>query len=159
MKKTLMWLRDILSKAVFAVMMIVAFVVPAFASAGVTEIAKALWANIGWLAVAYIVFRVAIWVIRATKTQVDDKIIDNYISVAVKYALNLIPQNTKVNWLKFVGNALGKFNEAYTKEQGDSPDMTVLDKAKKIIEETADEIEFKDIKTVLEQYKDNKEVA
>lgn len=130
------------------------------------EILKQVFINGGWVILVYAFWRVAIWVVRKTETKVDDNILDNYVSVAIDYALKVIPKkdndtkiDTKINWVKFVGNALGKFSEAYTKEQGDSPDMTTFEKAKKLIEETASNIELKDIKDVLAQYKENKEVA
>lgn len=117
------------------------------------ELLKQIFINGGWLLVAYIIFRVAIWIVRKTETDKDDQILDRYINTAVQFALKIIPENTEINWVKFVGNALGKFSEAYTKEQGDSPDMSTFEKAKKLIEETADNIEFKNIKDVLKQYK------
>lgn len=125
------------------------------------EIVKQIFVNGGWVLVLYVVYRVAFWIIRKTTTTTDDAILDNYVSKAVKFALTIIPNpdTTQINWLKFVGNALAKFNEAYTKEQGDSPDATTFEKAKKIIEEIADNSEFKNVKVLLEQYKDDKTVA
>ena len=124
-----------------------------------TEALKQVMINGGWVVVLYVLFRVGIWIVRKTETKTDDMILDRYVNMGVQFALKVIPKNSEINWVKFAGNALGKFVEAYTKEQGDTPDMTTMDKARKLIEETADNIEFKQIKEVLEQYKDNKEIA
>ena len=123
------------------------------------EALKQVMINGGWVVVLYILFRIGLWIVRKTETKVDDMIVDRYVNMAVQFALKIIPKNSEINWVKFAGNALGKFSEAYTKEQGDTPDMSTIERAKKLIEETANTIEFKQIKEVLEQYKDNKEIA
>ncbi|MBR4633078.1 MAG: hypothetical protein IKO48_07180 [Elusimicrobia bacterium] len=122
------------------------------------ELLKQIFVNGGWVILFYVLCRVLFWIIRKTKTEKDDVILDKYVSQAVNFALKIIPQNSNVNWVKFVGNALGKFSEAYTKEQGDAPDISTIEKAKKLIEEIADNIEFKNVKDVLEQYKNNETV-
>lgn len=101
----------------------------------------------GWaLLILYLVFRIGIWYVRKTETKVDDEILDNYIKIGVDFASSLIPKNTEINWLKFVANALSKFTEAYTKSQGDVPDSTTFEKAKKLIEELAAQKELKELK-------------
>ena len=76
-----------------------------------------------------------IWIIRATKTKKDDEILDEYVSTGIEYALKVMPKDSKIEWVKFVGNALGKFSEIYTKTQKLPPDAKVYDKAKQLIEE------------------------
>lgn len=121
------------------------------------EFLKQIFINGGWVILFYCLVRIGIWIVRKTETKTDDVILDKYVNQAVSFALKIIPQNSNINWVKFVGNALGKFNEAYTKEQGDAPDITTIEKAKKLIEEIADNIELKNIKDVLDQYKNNED--
>lgn len=122
------------------------------------ELLKQIFLSGGWVILLYCLCRIGIWIVRKTETKTDDVILDKYVNQAVSFALKVIPQNSNINWVKFVGNALGKFNEAYTKEQGDSPNISTIEKSKKLIEEIADNIEFKNIEDVLEQYKNNKEL-
>lgn len=90
-----------------------------------------------------------IWIIRATKTQKDDEILDKYVSLGIEYALKVMPKDSKIDWVKFVGNALGKFSEVYTKTKELPPDAKVYDKAKQLIETIAEE----------KQIMQNKEIA
>lgn len=118
------------------------------------EILKNLFINGGWLMVAYIVFRVGLWIVRKTKTTKDDEFVDKYVNKAVKLALQVIPnpQTTQINWVKFTANVLAEFNRAYTKDQGETPDTSTFEKAKKLIEEIADNNQFKNAKEMLESY-------
>lgn len=118
------------------------------------ETLKALFVNGGWVLVAYVIFRIAIWVIRKTDSKKDDEILDNYVAKAVKLALQVIPnpENTQINWLKFVANALAEFNRAYTKEQGEAPDTSTFEKAKSLIQEIATISQFNNAKEMLEAY-------
>lgn len=118
------------------------------------ETLKALFVNGGWVLVVYVIFRIAIWVIRKTDSKKDDEILDNYVAKAVKLALQVIPnpENTQINWLKFVANALAEFNRAYTKEQGEAPDTSTFEKAKSLIQEIATNSQFNNAKEMLEAY-------
>ena len=118
------------------------------------ETLKALFVNGGWVLVVYVIFRIAIWVIRKTESKKDDVILDEYVAKAVKLALQVIPnpENTQVNWLKFLGNALAEFNRAYTKEQGEAPDTSTYEKAKNLILEIANNAQFENAKDMLEAY-------
>lgn len=118
------------------------------------EILKNLFINGGWLMVVYIVFRVWLWIVRKTKTTKDDEFVDKYVNKAVKLALQVIPnpQTTQINWVKFTANVLAEFNRAYTKDQGETPDTSTFEKAKKLIEEIADNNQFKNAKEMLESY-------
>lgn len=118
------------------------------------ETLKALFVNGGWVIVAYAIFRIIIWVIRRSESKKDDEILDNYVAKAVKLALQVIPnpENTQVNWLKFLGNALAEFNRAYTKEQGEAPDTSTFEKAKALILEIANNAQFNNAKEMLEAY-------
>ena len=49
-----------------------------------------------------------------------------------------MPQNSKIDWVKFVGNTLGKFNEIYTKTNELPPDAKLYEKAKQLIEKIAE---------------------
>ena len=91
-----------------------------------------------WLAVIVLSF-VAIWVIRATKTQADDKILDKYVAVGIEYALKVMPADSKIDWVKFTANALGKFAEIYTKTNQLPPDAKLYEKIKQLIETIARE--------------------
>lgn len=91
-----------------------------------------------WLAVIVLSF-VAIWIIRATKTQKDDVILDKYVTVAIEYALKVMPVDSKINWVKFTANALGKFAEIYTKTNQLPPDAKLYEKIKQLIETIAKE--------------------
>ena len=118
------------------------------------ETLKALFVNGGWVLVVYVIFRIAIWVIRKTDSKKDDEILDNYVAKAVKLALQVIPnpENTQINWLKFTANVLAEFNRAYTKEQGEAPDTSTFEKAKTLITEIATNSQFKNAKEMLEAY-------
>lgn len=105
-----------------------------FADGGI-ETSKSLFEKLdGWQVVIVILCFVLIWVIRATKTKKDDEILDKYVATAVEYALKVMPANAKIDWVKFVGNALGKFNEIYTKTNELPPDAKLYDRAKQLIE-------------------------
>lgn len=124
------------------------------------ETLKAVFVNGGWVIVAYCLFRIGLWIIRKTETKKDDEIIDNYVAKAVKLALQVIPkpEETQVNWLKFLGNALAEFNRAYTKEQGEAPDTSTYEKAKNLIIEIANNAQFANAKEMLEDYLDKEEI-
>lgn len=92
----------------------------------------------GWTAIVVIVAFVIIWLIRWTKTKKDDEILDNYVSVGIEYALKVMPKDSKIDWVKFVGNALGKFSEVYTKTNELPADAKLYDKAKQLIEKIAE---------------------
>lgn len=92
----------------------------------------------GWQVVIVIVSFIIIWVIRATKTKKDDEILDKYVTTAIDYALKVMPKDSKIDWVKFVANALGKFNEIYTKTNELPPDSKLYDKAKQLIEKIAE---------------------
>ena len=102
----------------------------------------------GWLLVAYIIWRGGIWIVRYTKTEKDDAVLDNFVKIGIDFALKVMPENTAVNWLKLTKNALSKFVEAYTASQGDAPDMTTYEKAKKLIEEIATQKETAELKNL-----------
>ena len=115
-------------------MAIFCFAVNVFADVG-GEVSKSLFEKLGgWQVVIVICCFVLIWIIRATKTKKDDEILDKYVTTAVSYALKVMPQNSKIDWVKFVGNALGKFNEIYTKTNELPPDAKLYEKAKQLIE-------------------------
>lgn len=92
----------------------------------------------GWQVIIVFVSFIIIWVIRATKTKKDDEILDKYVKKAVEYAVAVMPKDSKIDWVKFVANALGKFNEIYTKTEELPPDSKLYDKAKQLIEEIAE---------------------
>jgi len=92
----------------------------------------------GWQVVIVFVSFIIIWVIRATKTKKDDEILDKYVKKGVEYALAVMPKDSKIDWVKFVANALGKFNEIYTKTEELPPDSKLYDKAKQLIEKIAE---------------------
>ena len=101
----------------------------------------------GWAWLAFIVLAfVAVWIIRATKTTKDDAILDKYIMVAVEYAAKVMPKDSKINRVKFVANALGKFSEIYTKTNELPPDAKFYDKAKQLIETIAEEKQVEQLK-------------
>ena len=115
-------------------MAIFCFAVNVFADVG-GEVSKSLFEKLGgWQVVIVICCFVLIWIIRATKTKKDDEILDKYVTTAVSYAIKVMPQNSKIDWVKFVGNALGKFNEIYTKTNELPPDAKLYNKAKQLIE-------------------------
>ena len=118
------------------------------------EFLKTLFVSGGWVIAIYAFWRILLWVIRKTETKKDDVIIDEYVSKAVKLALQIIPkpEETQVNWLKFLGNALAEFNRAYTKEQGEAPDSSTYEKAKNLILEIANNAQFENAKDMLEAY-------
>ena len=119
-------------------MAIFCFAVNVFADVG-GEVSKSLFEKLGgWQVVIVICCFVLIWIIRATKTKKDDEILDKYITTAVSYAIKVMPQNSKIDWVKFVGNALGKFNEIYTKTNELPPDAKLYEKAKQLIEKVAE---------------------
>lgn len=124
------------------------------------ETLKAVFLNGGWVIAIYAFWRILLWVIRKTETKKDDVIIDEYVSKAVKLALQVIPkpEETQVNWLKFLGNALAEFNRAYTKEQGEAPDTSTYEKAKNLIIEIANNAQFANAKEMLEDYLDKEEM-
>ena len=119
-------------------MAIFCFAVNVFADVG-GEVSKSLFEKLGgWQVVIVICCFVLIWIIRATKTKKDDEILDKYVTTAVSYAIKVMPQNSKIDWVKFVGNALGKFNEIYTKTNELPPDAKLYEKAKQLIEKVAE---------------------
>ena len=124
------------------------------------ETLKAVFLSGGWVIVAYAIFRIIIWVIRKTESKKDDVILDEYVAKAVKLSLQVIPnpENTQVNWLKFLGNALAEFNRAYTKEQGEAPDTSTYEKAKNLIIEIANNAQFANAKEMLEDYLETEEM-
>ena len=130
--KKLFWLLCSLVMTVFC------FVVNVFADVG-GEVSKSLFEKLGgWQVVIVICCFVLIWIVRATKTKKDDEILDKYVTTAISYALKVMPQNSKIDWVKFVGNALGKFNEIYTKTNELPPDAKLYEKAKQLIEKIAE---------------------
>ena len=131
--KKLFWLLCSLVMTVFC------FVVNVFADVDGVEISKSLFEKLGgWQVVIVICCFVLIWIVRATKTKKDDEILDKYVTTAISYALKVMPQNSKIDWVKFVGNALGKFNEIYTKTNELPPDAKLYEKAKQLIEKIAE---------------------
>lgn len=131
MKKLYLFLCSLLCSLIFVVANV-------FADNGI-EAGKSLFEKLGgWQVVIVIFCFVVIWVIRATKTNKDDEILDRYVATAVEYALKVMPANAKIDWVKFVGNALGKFNEIYTKTNELPPDAKLYDKAKQLIEKFAE---------------------
>lgn len=113
------------------------------------EILKELFMTYGgWILVVYLAVRFTIWIVRKTETLKDDAVLDNFVKVGVDFALQVMPANTSLNWLKFTKNALSKFVEAYTASQGDAPDMNVYEKAKKLIEEIASQKETGELKNL-----------
>ena len=116
------------------VMTVFCFAVNVFADVG-GEVSKSLFKELGgWQVVVVIFCFVLIWIVRATKTKNDDEILDKYVTTAVSYALKVMPANSNIDWVKFVGNALGKFNEIYTKTNELPPDAKLYEKAKQLIE-------------------------
>ncbi len=128
----------------FAVSLVFSCVADLFAAAtpgGLFSTLQGFAATYGgwaWLAVIVLSF-VAIWIIRATKTQKDDVILDKYVAVAIEYALKVMPADSKIDWVKFVANALGKFSEIYTKTNQLPPDAKLYEKIKQLIETIARE--------------------
>lgn len=118
------------------------------------EVLKAVFISGGWLLIVYVIFRILLMIIRKTKTKKDDEIIDNYVIKAVRLALQVIPkpEETQVVWVKFVGNVLAEFERAYIKEQGDAPDATTYEKAKKLIYEIADHSQFRTAQELIDRY-------
>lgn len=115
------------------------FAVNVFADVGGIEVSKHLFEKLGgWQVVFVICCFVLIWIVRATKTKKDDEILDKYVTTAVSYALKVMPKDSKIDWVKFVGNALGKFNEIYTKTNELPPDAKLYEKAKQLIEKVAE---------------------
>ena len=116
------------------VMTVFCFAVNVFADVG-GEVSKSLFEKLGgWQVVVVICCFGLIWIVRATKTKKDDEILDKYVTTAVSYALKVMPANSNIDWVKFVGNALGKFNEIYTKTNELPPDAKLYEKAKQLIE-------------------------
>lgn len=143
MKKLYLALKSFMSMLCFLVGLLMIFVGNVFAE--VAEVAGAS-TNIfvtwfykygGWQVVVVAVCFIAIWIIRATKTKKDDEILDKYVKKGVEYALAVMPKDSKIDWVKFVANALGKFNEIYTKTEELPPDAKLYEKAKQLIEELA----------------------
>ena len=127
----------------FAVSSIFVFAVNLFAAApggffSTIQGFAVMYGGWAWLAVIVLSF-IAIWIIRATKTQADDKILDKYVAVAIEYALKVMPVDSKINWVKFTANALGKFAEIYTKTNQLPPDAKLYEKIKQLIETIAKE--------------------
>jgi hypothetical protein len=141
MKKLYLMLKSFVSMMCFVVALMMVFVGNVFA-----EVAEAAGASTnifvtwfykygGWQVV--IACFLIIWIIRATKTKKDDEILDKYVKKGVEYALAVMPKDSKIDWVKFVANALGKFNEIYTKTEELPPDAKLYEKAKQLIEELA----------------------
>ena len=141
--KKLFWLLCSLVMTVFC------FVVNVFADVDGVEISKSLFEKLGgWQVVVVICCFVLIWIVRATKTKKDDEILDKYVTTAISYALEVMPKDSKINWVKFVGNALGKFNEIYTKTNELPPDAKLYEKAKQLIEKIAEIKQIEQTKVV-----------
>lgn len=122
------------------------------------EILKTVFINGGWLLIVYVIFRILLMIIRKTKTKKDDELIDKYVIGAVRTALQVIPkpEETEVVWVKFVANVLAEFERAYIKEQGDAPDATTYEKAKKLIYEIADHSQFRLAQELIDRYNADK---
>ena len=134
MKKLYLDLKSFLKTVAMFLSLIIVFCSNVFA-ADFGEIFQKLG---GWQVVIVIACFLIIWIIRATKTQKDDEILDKYVSRAVEYAVNIMPKDSKIDWVKFVANALGKFNEIYTKTNELPPDAKLYEKAKQLIEKIAE---------------------
>lgn len=119
------------------------------------DILKELFTSYGgwWILFTVVCFAV-VWVIRKTKTDKDDKILDEYVAVAINYALKIMPKDSKIDWVKLVANALGKFNEVYTKTNDMPPDASLYEKAKAVIEKVA---ELKQIEQLKKNTEDNQD--
>ena len=130
------------------VMTVFCFAVNVFADVG-GEVSKSLFEKLGgWQVVVVICCFGLIWIVRATKTKKDDEILDKYVTTAVSYALKVMPANSNIDWVKFVGNALGKFNEIYTKTNELPPDAKLYEKAKQLIEKIAEIKQIEQTKVV-----------
>lgn len=143
MKKLYLMLKSLMSMMCFVVALMMVFVGNIFAevveAAGASTNIFITWFYKygGWQVIIVIACSLIIWIIRATKTKKDDEILDNYVKKGVEYALAVMPKDSKIDWVKFVANALGKFNEIYTKTEELPPDAKLYDKAKQLIEEIA----------------------
>lgn len=143
MKKLYLMLKSFMSMMSFVVALMMVFVGNIFAevaeAAGESTNIFVTWFYKygGWQVVVVFVCFLIIWIIRATKTKKDDEILDKYVKKGVEYALAVMPKDSKIDWVKFVANALGKFNEIYTKTEELPPDAKLYDKAKQLIEELA----------------------
>jgi len=143
MKKLYLMLKSFMSMMSFVVALMMVFVGNIFAevaeAAGESTNIFVTWFYKygGWQVVVVFVCFLIIWIIRATKTKKDDEILDKYVKKGVEYALAVMPKDSKIDWVKFVANALGKFNEIYTKTEELPPDAKLYDKAKQLIEEIA----------------------
>lgn len=143
MKKLYLMLKSLVSMICFVVALMMVFVGNIFAevveAAGASTNIFITWFYKygGWQVVIVTACFFIIWIIRTTKTKKDDEILDNYVKKGVEYALAVMPKDSKIDWVKFVANALGKFNEIYTKTEELPPDAKLYDKAKQLIEEIA----------------------
>lgn len=143
MKKLYLMLKSFVSMMCFVVALMMVFVGNIFAevaeAAGESTNIFVTWFYKygGWQVVVVFVCFLIIWIIRATKTKKDDEILDKYVKKGVEYALAVMPKDCKIDWVKFVANALGKFNEIYTKTEELPPDAKLYEKAKQLIEELA----------------------
>jgi len=134
MKKLYLMLKGFITMMFLVVSLVMVFAGNVFAMDG-AEIFQKLG---GWQVVIVVCCFVLIWVIRATKTKKDDEILDKYVATAVEYAVKVMPKDCKIDWVKFVGNALGKFSEIYTKTNELPADAKLYDKAKQMIEKIAE---------------------
>lgn len=92
----------------------------------------------GWTALIVVLSFATVWIIRYTKTAKDDEILDKYVKVGIEYALAIMPKDSKIDWVKFVANALSKFSEVYTKTRELPPEADIYAKAKQLIEKIAE---------------------
>jgi hypothetical protein len=128
-------MKKILGCLLFAVFAIAGFADFVFADVVAAAVIKELFTTYGgFLSVVVILSFLIIWVIRWTKTTKDDEILDKYVSVGIEYAVKIMPKDSKIDWVKFVANALGKFNEVYTKTNELPADAKLYEKAKALIE-------------------------
>jgi len=110
------------------------------------ELLKQLFLSYGGMSIIFVVASfAAIWFIRRTQNPKANEILDRYVAVGIEYALKVMPANSKLNWVKFTANALGKFMEVYVKTQGQCADANVYNKAKLLIEAIAEQKEIESL--------------
>lgn len=117
------------------------------------EVLKELFTSYGgWWIVFIVACFAIIWTIRKTKTDKDDKILDEYVAIGINYALMVMPKDSTIDWVKLVANALARFSEVYTKTNGMPPDAKLYDKVKAVIEKVA---ELKELEQLKKNQEDN----